>query len=232
MITAIFADYDRDGDTDLLMVPRDDGSVALMQNDGAGNLKRISTGPVGSYRASANSVSWADVDVDGDLDVLITSDRYPASVYIFASCDEGARTAAGSGCFACPSYMRRGGVIDVCYECAPDRITGGVPSEAGCTFPCADGFERQLGNDTCTICPAGTYWDATIDRDIDVTSPRCLPTLPGTYADGVTPAIGGGYACRAGSYSPSDGSGGCTPCSPGTYTEADSQSVCVNCEHS
>ena len=176
MISASFGDFDGDGKMDILAVPRDDAQIALMRNTGGGAFSRISNGPVGGYTSTPNSASFADVDLDGDLDVVITSDLYSAGIYIYQSCTIGARLLPHSGCFACPAYMRRGGIIDVCYECAPDRITGGLPAEGGCQFDCPDGFQRPIGEDSCSICPAGYYWVNTINRNTDATTARCAAT--------------------------------------------------------
>jgi hypothetical protein len=69
------ADVDGDGDLDLLLASSFDNTIAWYQNtDGKGNFgpqRRIST-----RDARAQSVAAADVDGDGDLDVLSASSSY------------------------------------------------------------------------------------------------------------------------------------------------------------
>jgi len=71
--SAAWGDYDNDGDLDLLVT----GTTAftlnslskVYRNDGGGTFTEIASGLPGIYRSS---VSWGDVDRDGDLDILMT----------------------------------------------------------------------------------------------------------------------------------------------------------------
>jgi hypothetical protein len=66
------ADVDGDGDTDVLSASQDDNTIAWYENDGAPNpsftVRNITTGA-----STAQSVYAADVDGDGDTDVLSAS---------------------------------------------------------------------------------------------------------------------------------------------------------------
>ena len=76
---ASFVDFDSDGDLDLHSVARNGGANLLFQNDGRGNLTRLRDHPLASDSASASMSCWADVDTDGQLDVLILGYRRGAT---------------------------------------------------------------------------------------------------------------------------------------------------------
>jgi hypothetical protein len=68
-----FADYDHDGDLDLLASGTNNGGATgsftrIYRNEG-GTFADISAGMIGTYRGEAR---WADLDGDGDLDVITT----------------------------------------------------------------------------------------------------------------------------------------------------------------
>ena len=70
----VFSDVDADGDQDVLISGLGSSSIGnitkLYTNDGSGNFSEVTSTPfVGVQR---NSVDFADVDADGDQDVLIT----------------------------------------------------------------------------------------------------------------------------------------------------------------
>ena len=71
--TAAWADYDHDGDPDLLYDGLDStillGKTLLYRNDSMGLFKLIDANLPGS--GEPGSVDWADMDQDGDLDILI-----------------------------------------------------------------------------------------------------------------------------------------------------------------
>lgn len=63
-----WADYDLDGDLDLLVVNYNQNN-ALYRNNGGGNFSRVTTSTIAAI--GGHQVSWADYDNDGDSDVLI-----------------------------------------------------------------------------------------------------------------------------------------------------------------
>ncbi|MEO8086569.1 MAG: T9SS type A sorting domain-containing protein [Bacteroidota bacterium] len=71
--TSKWADYDNDGDMDVLYDGIDStfgmGITLLYRNDNAGNFTLITTNLPGS--GEPGSVDWADIDNDGDLDILL-----------------------------------------------------------------------------------------------------------------------------------------------------------------
>ena len=76
-----FADIDNDGDQDLLIAGTNyvDGTITttLYTNDGAGNFTEVVGTPFDGFLTG--SIDFADIDNDGDLDVLITGTTDAAS---------------------------------------------------------------------------------------------------------------------------------------------------------
>ncbi len=73
---AAVADYDRDGDQDIVMTGLNAFNQPVMQlyrNDGHGHFTLI---PQPFTPLSDGSVEWGDFDHDGDLDILVTGKRY------------------------------------------------------------------------------------------------------------------------------------------------------------
>lgn len=71
---AAWGDYDNDGDLDVLLsgvaIPDIDGDpTVLYRNDGGGVFSRVVLLP----ELRSGSIEWGDVDNDGDLDLLVTS---------------------------------------------------------------------------------------------------------------------------------------------------------------
>ncbi len=82
---AAWADYDNDGDQDLIVANRGSGAdralgrLALYRNDGALAFTRVDKEAFAADPESPMSVAWGDVDNDGDLDL------YTASLYGLAN---------------------------------------------------------------------------------------------------------------------------------------------------
>ncbi len=73
---AAAADYDKDGDEDIVMAGLNVFNRPVMQlyrNDGHGHFTLI---PQSFTPLSDGSVEWGDFDHDGDLDILVTGKRY------------------------------------------------------------------------------------------------------------------------------------------------------------
>ena len=66
-------DIDADGDDDVLSASSDDSTVRLFENMGADADERFVETVLGHSESGANSVSAADLDGDGDLDVLASA---------------------------------------------------------------------------------------------------------------------------------------------------------------
>jgi Tol biopolymer transport system component len=69
---ASLADYDGDGDLDLLVTDQFDEPLRLYRNEDGGEFHEARAGDLGDGTPfSANSACWADYDLDGDLDVFV-----------------------------------------------------------------------------------------------------------------------------------------------------------------
>ena len=85
------ADYDRDGDIDLFvgirLRPFEYGLPVngyLLENDGHGNFKDVTAkiAPGLKGLGMITDMAWADVDNDGDLDMVIVGDWMPVKIFI------------------------------------------------------------------------------------------------------------------------------------------------------
>ena len=72
---ATAVDYDGDGDVDVFVPGRAERGDAnrLLRNEGSFNFTELSGSPLATTALSGDGAAWADVDNDGDLDVLIAT---------------------------------------------------------------------------------------------------------------------------------------------------------------
>lgn len=90
---AAWADYDHDGDPDLLLTASD--GIRLFRND-RGQFTKITSGDLATEATAAQGAAWADFDNDGDMDVYVV----PGKLYrndgrgIFVSIAAGELTAS------------------------------------------------------------------------------------------------------------------------------------------
>lgn len=80
-----WTDYDNDGDLDLLITSRTvttTPEVFLYENDGTGQLTRVTTGDLVTDVSFTGDAEWADYDNDGDQDVLVVNQsNVPCRLY-------------------------------------------------------------------------------------------------------------------------------------------------------
>ncbi len=74
-------DYDGDGDVDLLAANRT-GPVNILQNDGQGNFTRIDPQSIGIRHQAQDGITSADIDNDGDLDLLLAGSGGKGHLYL------------------------------------------------------------------------------------------------------------------------------------------------------
>ena len=63
-------DYDGDGDVDIITANRD-GDLNILRNDGTGNFSSVDPDSIGIVHDAFSGVTAADIDNDGDLDLLL-----------------------------------------------------------------------------------------------------------------------------------------------------------------
>ena len=82
------ADYDNDGDLDLLVLrggwmgPASTHPNSLLANDGRGTFRDVTIDAgLASYQAPAQTAEWADYDNDGDLDLYVGNEQVPCQLF-------------------------------------------------------------------------------------------------------------------------------------------------------
>jgi hypothetical protein len=73
-------DYDNDGDIDVLSA-NTSGEFAILQNDGSGVFTQIFPSTLGINSVAQTGITTADIDNDGDLDLLLTGQGQPSDLY-------------------------------------------------------------------------------------------------------------------------------------------------------
>ncbi len=68
-------DFDGDGDIDLIAANRT-GDVNILENNGSGSFTVTDPGSIGITTRAKDGISTADIDHDGDLDILLSGDNY------------------------------------------------------------------------------------------------------------------------------------------------------------
>lgn len=76
-VAAAWGDYDNDGFLDLFVAngnyDRGQHRDFLYHNNGDGTFTKITTGTIATGNGDSGGAAWADVDNDGDLDLLVTN---------------------------------------------------------------------------------------------------------------------------------------------------------------
>lgn len=78
---ANWCDIDNDNDLDLFVTNENKQHENLYRNDGKGKFTKLTDGPLLNDAGNTTSASWADMDNDGDLDVFMTNDGSPNSLF-------------------------------------------------------------------------------------------------------------------------------------------------------
>jgi len=77
-----WVDYDNDGDNDLFVTNEGNNKNTLYRNDGANNFTQITDLSIVQDIRNSMGSSWADVDNDGDFDLLVTNAEQSNQLYI------------------------------------------------------------------------------------------------------------------------------------------------------
>ena len=128
------------------------GSNELYRNDGHGIFTLMSGVSVAESLAQANVVMMADLDNDGDLEIIIGNDGRPDEAFFFEHCPAAVRIGASQGCLSRPAYAQRPINTDQSFECGEHRIGSAILERCQ---DCPPGFERALGGQSCTPCAVG-----------------------------------------------------------------------------
>ena len=156
---AIDTDYDSDGDIDIFTANRN-GKVNILINDGKGNFSPVDPSSIGILHTAGDGITTADVNNDGKLDLLLTSDN---SGHLYLNKGKGMFTHKQSFS-GTDGYM--GGFGDVDNDCDLDLIFAGdnkvyLNDEAG-------NFSQGPFIPVTTIDPrAIAFSDIDNDGDID-----------------------------------------------------------------
>jgi len=143
----------------------------VLLNAGDGTFPTSIELPGGS--ADTHSIAAADVDGDGDLDVLLGNEDTPSRLLPFIRCSQPgtARSRFGNGCVRCPApSSRRDDSFDICYECEEHTE---LDYRGECSS-CKPGNERSVGAAECTACPRGKRQGKA--------GTLCVDCSPGSYA--------------------------------------------------
>jgi hypothetical protein len=93
--SAAWGDMDNDGDLDLAVGSISGYASRLYRNGGDGTFTRVAEGDFVTSPGSAYAVNWADVDNDGDLDLLQAN--WGATSYLFLNRGDGTLDRAPAG---------------------------------------------------------------------------------------------------------------------------------------
>ena len=184
---AAWGDYDNDGDLDLAFAPESNsatccfrGALRLFRNDGAAfvrdSIPNLNAWDYGASQLDVRTVSWADTDNDGDLDLLLPGvAEYSGTSFMTTAVvlrnDGPDANGAWTWTRTEPGLPGRTGAASVWADMDADGdldVLLGTPVDDG-----AGGFVlRTWQNDGGQFTPAGpmlpAYWGGTVDwSDMD-----------------------------------------------------------------
>ena len=150
---------EQDGRLDVLVAINagiDGGSsLAVWRNRGSDQFTLLETGAhqdvAGMYGEKA---FWADVDLDGDLDIVSTTGLHsPNALYVYEHCPGAVRLGTSHACLSKPKHTYRPINADQAFECPLNSI--GSTDMANCDL-CTPGTDRTAGKLSCAPCAPGS----------------------------------------------------------------------------
>ena len=234
------ADIDGDDYDDIILGIAGAGTEneILMNN---GDRSFLDPNPLPGVKLATSSILAIDANSDGWIDIVVGNIIGENQIIPFADpCPNGgAQLHSRSWCFHCPSFMglpADSSFLKHCKECLPDHIQQPGLGEQCDVTPCPRLAERLLGQDQCSPCPNGTFYDNFLMRiESDITtwinaSDRCVQCPIGTYANKQVTAIDKCFQCVPGTYQNETGSGACKTCELGTFQKDFKQPKCEVCD--
>ena len=231
------ADIDGDGYDDIILGNGVAENEIVMNSGDRAFLDPI---PLPGGRLRTASILAGDANSDGWIDIVVGNSNRDNQIIPFADpCPNGgAQLHSKSWCFHCPSFMGLTAdslFLKQCKECLPDYIQQPGLGEQCDVTPCPRLGERLLGQDQCSSCPSGTFYDNTLtriesDRSTWINaSDRCVQCPIGTYANMNVSAIDQCFQCIPGTYQDETGSSACKICEPGTFQKDFNETKCEVC---
>jgi len=165
-----WADYDNDGDPDVLVSTQLRRPDLLYRNDGGGRFTQVTEGPLVSTPGSSFSASWADVDDDGLVDAFVVN---------------GGLTGPGKNSLF---RNRGGGVFEPVTE--GELVTDTTHANMGSAWGDYDDdgdLDLYMGNMSYTLPTASLFRNDGAFRLTRVTDGRVVtdsgPTIGGAWGD-------------------------------------------------
>ncbi len=227
-------DLDGDGTCDIVF-GNEGASNQVLYNNGSRDFQKPkveilkSQDQLGepSYKRNPTfDVKIGDVDNDGTLDILVANGEGRRNeIHPFSACNRGAKTHQASWCYRCPIFMGRvpipGSGIEhsICKECLPDHEQQNGFGEQ-CSERSCRARQRQFGENFCTPCKDGTFFNDNLERkEYDKSTwydERCVPCAEGDYATEDLVAVNKCFKCPF-TLTSNAGSASCPFCDKGFY---------------
>ena len=203
-LNIIQADYDNDGDVDVLVLRGawrsggDHHPNSLLQNNGHGHFVDVTfDSGLGDVHSATQTATWADFDNDGDLDLYIGNEKLPSQFFINDGDGHFADNAQQAGVLN--DRFAKGVVAgDFNDDRWPDIYVSNLEGPNRLYLNKGDGTFKDVAPDLGVTGPSSSFpawfWDFDNDGDLDLWVGSCLWSTdelvkqylgedPGTEAD-------------------------------------------------